>query len=168
MNDIRIPLNDKSIAQLATPKEGWYLASDTELKGFFVVVGKRKRTFTVQDDLPYIANGCMRALRAIYNHARKTTDHSRATIQRTLSIGMRRSTGILALAADDESSAAEAESRVGGNGTDGDLETRPSTDDHERTGRCDDLVFQRQSIPVSFSSPAPFKADFGPHLAFSA
>ncbi|MCK1462994.1 MULTISPECIES: integrase arm-type DNA-binding domain-containing protein [unclassified Bradyrhizobium] len=51
MNDIRIPLNDKSIAQLATPKEGWYLARDTELKGFFVVVGKRKRTFTVQGDL---------------------------------------------------------------------------------------------------------------------
>lgn len=51
MNDIRIPLNDKGIAQLATPKEGWYLARDTELKGFFVVVGKRKRTFAVQGDL---------------------------------------------------------------------------------------------------------------------
>ncbi|WP_249130313.1 integrase arm-type DNA-binding domain-containing protein [Bradyrhizobium sp. AUGA SZCCT0283] len=33
------------------PEEGWYLARDTELKGFFVVVGKRKRTFTVQADL---------------------------------------------------------------------------------------------------------------------
>lgn len=30
---------------------GWYLARDAELKGFFVVVGKRKRTFTVQGDL---------------------------------------------------------------------------------------------------------------------
>src|SRR5581483_1133998 len=51
MNDIRIPLSDKSVAQLPTPKDGWYLARDTELKGFFVVVGKRKRTFTVQGDL---------------------------------------------------------------------------------------------------------------------
>ncbi|WFU44620.1 hypothetical protein QA640_20525 [Bradyrhizobium sp. CB82] len=40
-------LSDKAIAQLPTPEDGWYLARDTELKGFFVVVGKRKRTFTV-------------------------------------------------------------------------------------------------------------------------
>jgi site-specific recombinase XerD len=51
MPDIRILLTDKSIAQLPSPKDGWYLARDTELKGFFVVVGKRKRTFTVQGDL---------------------------------------------------------------------------------------------------------------------
>lgn len=51
MPDIRIALNDKAIAQLPTPEDGWYLARDTELKGFFVVVGKRKRTFTVQGDL---------------------------------------------------------------------------------------------------------------------
>jgi hypothetical protein len=49
--DVRILLNDKAIARLPTPEEGWYLARDTELKGFFVVVGKRKRTFTVQGDL---------------------------------------------------------------------------------------------------------------------
>ncbi|MBH5397751.1 integrase family protein [Bradyrhizobium sp. CNPSo 4010] len=51
MADIRIPLTDKTIAQLPTPKDGWYLARDTELKGFFVVIGKRRRTFTVQGDL---------------------------------------------------------------------------------------------------------------------
>lgn len=51
MTDIRIALNDKAIAQLPAPEDGWYLARDTELKGFFVVVGKRKRTFTVQGDL---------------------------------------------------------------------------------------------------------------------
>jgi integrase len=51
MADIRILLTDKTIAQLPTPDDGWYLARDTELKGFFVVVGKRKRTFTVQGDL---------------------------------------------------------------------------------------------------------------------
>ncbi|AWO93264.1 MULTISPECIES: tyrosine-type recombinase/integrase [Bradyrhizobium] len=51
MTDIRIALSDKAIAQLPTPDDGWYLARDTELKGFFVVVGKRKRTFTVQGDL---------------------------------------------------------------------------------------------------------------------
>jgi integrase len=51
MTDIRITLSDKAIAQLPAPEDGWYLARDTELKGFFVVVGKRKRTFTVQGDL---------------------------------------------------------------------------------------------------------------------
>ena len=51
MPDLRISLTDKAIAQLPAPKDGWYLARDTELKGFFVVVGKRKRTFTVQGDL---------------------------------------------------------------------------------------------------------------------
>lgn len=51
MTDIRIALSDKAIAQLPAPEDGWYLARDTELKGFFVVVGKRKRTFTVHGDL---------------------------------------------------------------------------------------------------------------------
>lgn len=51
MTDIRISLTDKAIAQLPAPKEGWYLARDKELKGFFVVIEKRRRTFTVQGDL---------------------------------------------------------------------------------------------------------------------
>jgi site-specific recombinase XerD len=51
MADVRILLTDKAIARLPTPKDGWCLARDTELKGFFVVVGKRKKTFTVQGDL---------------------------------------------------------------------------------------------------------------------
>jgi hypothetical protein len=42
MPELRISLTDKAIAQLPAPKDGWYLARDTELKGFFVVVGKRK------------------------------------------------------------------------------------------------------------------------------
>jgi site-specific recombinase XerD len=50
-HDIRISLNDKAIAKLPNPNDGWYLARDTKLKAFFVVVGKRKRTFTVQGDL---------------------------------------------------------------------------------------------------------------------
>lgn len=57
MADIRVPLTDKTIAQLPAPKEGWYLARDIELKGFFVVIGKRRRTFTVQGDLRRAANG---------------------------------------------------------------------------------------------------------------
>jgi hypothetical protein len=51
MADVRILLTDKAIARLPAPKDGWYLARDTELKGFLVVVGKRKKTFTVQGDL---------------------------------------------------------------------------------------------------------------------
>src|SRR5271165_5726566 len=51
MSDVRMLLTDKTIARLPSPNDGWYLARDTELKGFFVVIGKRKRTFTVQGDL---------------------------------------------------------------------------------------------------------------------
>src|SRR5947209_6094674 len=40
---LRISLTDKAIAQLPAPKNGWYLARDTVLQGFFVVVGKRKK-----------------------------------------------------------------------------------------------------------------------------
>ncbi|HTW36795.1 MAG TPA: integrase arm-type DNA-binding domain-containing protein, partial [Rhizomicrobium sp.] len=51
MADIRLTLTDKVIAQLATPASGWYLARDTDVKGFFVIVGRRKKTFAVQGDL---------------------------------------------------------------------------------------------------------------------
>ena len=36
MADIRILLTDKTIAQLPNPNDGWYLARDTELKGFLL------------------------------------------------------------------------------------------------------------------------------------
>src|ERR1700722_9936224 len=51
MADVRTLLTDKTISQFPAPDDGWYLARDTDLKGFFVVVGKRKRTFTIQGDL---------------------------------------------------------------------------------------------------------------------
>ena len=51
MNDFRVLLTDKTIARMPIPDDGWYLVRDTELRGFFVVVGKRKRTFTIQGDL---------------------------------------------------------------------------------------------------------------------
>jgi integrase len=51
MADIRIHLTDKEILRLSVPEKGWYLARDTELKGFFVVVGRKTKTFTVQGDL---------------------------------------------------------------------------------------------------------------------
>lgn len=51
MTDVRIHLSDREILRVPLPGKGWYLARDTELKGFFVIVEKRKRTFTVQGDL---------------------------------------------------------------------------------------------------------------------
>jgi len=51
MADVRLHLTDKEIARLPPPTAGWYQARDIELKGFFVVVGRRKKTFTVQGDL---------------------------------------------------------------------------------------------------------------------
>lgn len=51
MSDLRIALNDKAIAQLAPPRSGQYKARDVELKGFYLLVGKRRRTFMVQGDI---------------------------------------------------------------------------------------------------------------------
>lgn len=51
MADIRILLNDKTVARLPATTSGQYRARDTELKGFYVVVGKRRKTFAVQGDL---------------------------------------------------------------------------------------------------------------------
>lgn len=51
MSDLRIALNDKAIALLTPPESGQYRAGDVELKGFYLLVGKRRRTFMVQGDL---------------------------------------------------------------------------------------------------------------------
>lgn len=51
MADMRFQLNDKVIERLLSPERGRYIVRDTELKGFFLVVGPRKKTFTVQGDL---------------------------------------------------------------------------------------------------------------------
>lgn len=47
MSDFRASLNDKMIGRLALADEGQYVVRDTELKGFFLVIGRRKKTFTV-------------------------------------------------------------------------------------------------------------------------
>ncbi|MDH1270591.1 integrase family protein [Rhizobium pusense] len=51
MADLRILLNDKTIERLPSPENGRYLVRDTDLKGFFLIVGARKKTFYVQGDL---------------------------------------------------------------------------------------------------------------------
>ncbi|NJO53510.1 MAG: integrase family protein [Bacteroidales bacterium] len=51
MADMRLPLNDKLIERLLPPENGRYIVRDAELKGFFLVVGARKKTFTIQGDL---------------------------------------------------------------------------------------------------------------------
>lgn len=51
MADMRIPLNDKTIERLLAPAKGRYIVRDTDQKGFFLMVGVRKKTFMVQGDL---------------------------------------------------------------------------------------------------------------------
>lgn len=51
MPDMRIALTEKAIALLPPAKEGQYKVRDSELKGFYVLVGKRHRTYMVQADL---------------------------------------------------------------------------------------------------------------------
>jgi hypothetical protein len=50
MSDFKATLNDKMISRLALADEGQYIVRDTELTGFFIVIGKRKKTFTVQGE----------------------------------------------------------------------------------------------------------------------
>ena len=47
MSDFKASLNDKMIGRLGFADDGQYVVRDTELKGFFLVIGKRKKTFTV-------------------------------------------------------------------------------------------------------------------------
>ena len=51
MADIRIALTDRNIARLPAATEGQYVARDTDLKGFYLLVGKKRRRFMVQGDL---------------------------------------------------------------------------------------------------------------------
>lgn len=51
MATLRIQLNDKAIARLPTPATGRYIVRDTDLKGFFLLVGTKKKTFMIQGDL---------------------------------------------------------------------------------------------------------------------
>jgi hypothetical protein len=79
MADIRMPLSDKAIARLSAPKEGSYLARDTELKGFFLVVGKRKKTFTMQGDLRQHGKRTSSIRVAIGDTSKMSTRSARAT-----------------------------------------------------------------------------------------
>ncbi len=50
MSDLKASLNDKLIARLTPADQGQYIVRDSDLTGFFVVVGTKRRTFTVQAD----------------------------------------------------------------------------------------------------------------------
>ena len=51
MADLRLALNDKAIGRLPPPLSGQYKVRDVDLKGFYLLVGKRRRTYMVQADL---------------------------------------------------------------------------------------------------------------------
>lgn len=51
MPDLRLPLTDKNLIGLPFAQTGQYLARDTELGGFFLLIGLRTKTFMIQADL---------------------------------------------------------------------------------------------------------------------
>ena len=61
MGDLRIPLTDKNVLGLPAASSGQYRVRDTELPGFFVLVGSRTKSFMVQGDLR--AGGGRRSVR---------------------------------------------------------------------------------------------------------
>src|SRR5450631_2284201 len=50
MTDTSQILTDKSIARLPVAEKGQYKVRDTELAGFFVLVGKRRKSFMAQGE----------------------------------------------------------------------------------------------------------------------
>src|SRR5712691_4385289 len=61
MHPTRLALTDKAILALPFTTAGQRLVRDAELSGFFIVVGKRTKTFMVQGDLR--ANGMRQSVR---------------------------------------------------------------------------------------------------------
>jgi hypothetical protein len=57
MGDFRLPLTDKNVAGLALADKGaQYRARDTDLAGFFVLVGSRAKSFMIQADLRVLSH----------------------------------------------------------------------------------------------------------------
>lgn len=50
MSDLKMTLSDKAVLRLSLANKGQYLVRDTEMRGFFLVVGVNKKTFTVQGE----------------------------------------------------------------------------------------------------------------------
>src|SRR5258708_28319564 len=50
MADLRQILTDKAIARLPYAKEKQYKVRDTEVAGFFVLIGKRRKSFMAQGE----------------------------------------------------------------------------------------------------------------------
>ena len=50
MTGLQMSLTDKALEKLPLATDGQYVVRDTELKGFLVVVGKRRKTFTVKGE----------------------------------------------------------------------------------------------------------------------
>ena len=78
MATLRIQLNDKAIARLPAPDEGRYVVRDTELKGFFLLVGPKKRTFMIQGDLREKGRRAATVRLAIGHNSEMTTRTARA------------------------------------------------------------------------------------------
>ncbi len=51
MADLRVSLNEKAVARLPLATDGQYKVRDTDLKGFYLLIGKRRRTYMIQGDL---------------------------------------------------------------------------------------------------------------------
>lgn len=51
MSDLRLPLTDKNVLGLPLASRGQYLARDTDLGGFFVLVGVTTKSFMIQGDI---------------------------------------------------------------------------------------------------------------------
>jgi integrase len=51
MANLRLSLNDKVIGQLPAPDDGQYVVRDADLNGFYLLVGKKRRTYMVHGDL---------------------------------------------------------------------------------------------------------------------
>jgi integrase len=83
MHHARTRLTDATVRALPLANDGQYIVRDTELPGFFVVVGKRTKTYTIQTDIRSL--GRRRTVRkAIGRHGLIGAREARAEARREL------------------------------------------------------------------------------------
>lgn len=82
----RIRLTDKSVTALPFAERGQYIKRDAELPGFFVVVGRSTKTFTIQVDVPAPERerGQRSIRKALGRHGEMSVRDARAKARETL------------------------------------------------------------------------------------
>lgn len=107
--DIKLSLNDRSLAQLPLAQGGRYLARDEDLRGFFVIIGVRRKTFAVRGE--FWRDGRRRGKTLTLGHAEEMT--VREARLKAKAVLARIANGEIFKEEDEAAAAAEAKAQMG-------------------------------------------------------